>query len=110
MQDGTRAQMTIAKPIPANPAAVDAHYKAVDEALDFLNELSDKQAELVAQVLVDVPREWLIAGSPELIDWSDFRSLDFVQEPRYADILEFIRSGEARRMNERAEAQKAAKN
>ena len=96
MQDGTRAQMTIAKPMPTDPVAIDAHYKAVDEALDFLNELSDMQAKLVAQVLVDVPREWLIAGCPDDIDWSDFNSLDYVQEPRYADLLDLIRTGEAR--------------
>ncbi len=67
-----------------------------DEAVQIIEELGDEQAELVAQVLRFVPGEWLIEGAPAVLDWGEIESFDWIQEDRYAEILEMIQSGEAR--------------
>jgi len=53
------------------------------------------QADLMAQVLVSVPREWLLPDAPEVIDWCNPDNLDLIQVSYYADMLEQVRSGEA---------------
>lgn len=53
------------------------------------------QANLMAQVLVSVPREWLLPDAPEVIDWCNPDNLDLIQVSHYADLLELVRSGEA---------------
>ena len=50
----------------------------------------------MAQVLVDVPREWLIKDAPEELDWCKVESYDYIQEPRYGEILGLLQTGEAR--------------
>jgi hypothetical protein len=98
IQKATRAQITLSRPVPTgvDSATVQAHFDAQEAALDVYEQLADEQAALIAQVLVDVPREWLLANSPEIIDWSDPASFDFIQEEKYGEILALIQSGEAR--------------
>ncbi len=60
-----------------------------------IREQGSVQASLMAQVLKDVPREWLLAGAPETIDWSNPDNFDYIQVAYYADMLEQVRSGEA---------------
>ena len=55
--------------------------KARHEARIALNSLVDERHELMAQVLVDVPREYVVADAPAEIDWSDVESIwDYVRE------------------------------
>lgn len=108
IQKATRAQLTLMRPAPTgNSDAIQAHYNAQSEALDIVENISDEQAALVAQVLTNVPREWLIEGAPEALDWSNIDSFDWIQEPCYGEILNMIQSGEARKS---IEARKQAKN
>ena len=85
---------------PANPteeelAAWSKHAKQRDRLMDEEIKLeAENQAleaerdSLIAQVLVSVPREWLIEGAPEDIDWKNPDNLyDFVLESRYNDLF-----------------------
>lgn len=53
------------------------------------------QAKLIVDVLIDVPREWLLPDAPEKIDWSNVDSLDYIQASYYGEIIEQVRSGSA---------------
>ncbi len=51
------------------------------DARQQLSEMMDEQNRLMAEVLRDVPREFLVASTPEDVDWSDTESiLDWVRE------------------------------
>lgn len=95
----TRAQTAMLRPLPgdADEDATQRHYDRVEQAINDLEALMEEQAALIAQVLVDVPREWLIEGAPDGLDWGQTASLDWIQSGRYSEILEMVQSGEARR-------------
>jgi hypothetical protein len=42
----------------------------------------------LARVVVDVPRDWLIEGAPEQIDWSDPDSFNWLRSNRMTTLLE----------------------
>lgn len=108
IQKATRAQLTLQRPAPTgDAAAIQAHVDNQLAAIDVIENISDEQAELVAQVLKDVPREWLIEGAPDALDFSRIASFDWIQEARYGEILELLTTGEARKLQE---AKIAAKN
>jgi hypothetical protein len=51
------------------------------DARQQLREMMDEQNRLMAQVLRDVPRAFLVADAPDVIDWSDGENiLDWVRE------------------------------
>lgn len=68
----------------------DALLDRQEKALDEFEALGDHQAELLVQVLIDVPREWLLANAPDEVDWSKAESLDYIQGNRYTEILELM--------------------
>jgi len=105
----TRATMAIQRPMKPNatPDEIQAHYDRVEQALVDLQQLSDEQAALVAQVLASVPVEWLIEGAPQSLDWHNPDSLDWVQADRYEAILMQLQT---RQSSEREEARRNAKN
>jgi len=74
---------------------VQSVYDAKEHMGAAIREQGKIQACLMAQVLKAVPREWLLADAPEIIDWSNPENLDYIQVAYYADILEQVRSGEA---------------
>lgn len=76
---------------------VQAFYDTRRDSAKVIREQGVIQANLVADVLVDVPREWLLPDAPEVIDWSKSDSLDYIQVNHYLDILEQVRNGEARK-------------
>lgn len=92
---GTKAQLILQRPVPDSDSPEDRkrQYDEKIEASDLLSKLGDEQALLVAEVLVSVPRSWLIPGAPDEIDWSDPANLDYIQMQHYADILERLRNG-----------------
>lgn len=92
---GTRAQLILQRPIPDSGSAEERKQQFDEkiDANDLLSKLGDEQAVLVAEVLVSVPRSWLIPGAPDEIDWSDPANLDYIQMQHYADILERLRNG-----------------
>lgn len=63
-----------------------------EQAIDELETLADTQAALLVQVLVDVPRDWLLPDAPDELDWSQVESLDYIQSRRYGEILEMVRT------------------
>lgn len=93
-----RAQNTLERPLRPNATddQIQAFYDAREQALDAIGTLMDQQLDLVRQVLKDVPREWLISGAPDELDWSVAKSYDWIQDGRYTEILQMIQSGEAR--------------
>lgn len=95
----TKAQIAMTRPLPAgaDDAAIQAHYDRMEAAVDTIETVADEQARLVCEVLVDVPREWLIEGAPKALDWSEPESLDWVRSDKYQEILFMIQTGEAAR-------------
>jgi len=98
-QIATRAQITLQRPLrpDATPEQIEAFYDKQDKALDIIGELSDQQLALIAQVLKEVPEDWLISGAPGGLDWSDKASYQWIQDDHYAEILQMVQSGEARK-------------
>ncbi len=98
VQKATKVQIALERPKPQTTdyTTLQIYYDTLDKAADESTLAADEQAKLIAQVLIDVPREWLLATAPDVIDWSDEKNLDFIQEPRYVEILQMIQSGEAR--------------
>ena len=76
---------------------VQSFYDKKERVGEQIREQGRIQADLICDVLVSVPREWLLPDAPESIDWSKPASLDLVQVDHYLQILEMVRSGEARR-------------
>ena len=52
------------------------------EAVGEMPDLNDARDALICQVLVSVPREWLIGGAPADLDWSDPASLEWLRDIR----------------------------
>jgi hypothetical protein len=79
-------------------AKVQAFYDRRDAAFATIKAAPTVQKELMAQVLVDVPRSWLLDSAPEEIDWSDPDSLKYVSYDGYNKLLTiWIQGGGARR-------------
>lgn len=74
---------------------VQEFYDRKEQFLGKIKEQSQFQASLICHVLSDVPREWLLPDAPEVIDWSDEASLEYIQAKYYAQILSDVQSGEA---------------
>lgn len=93
----TKATIAMQRPLlaDATPAQQQAHYDAQIAAVEMLDTLGDEQAALVAQVLVSVPEEWLIATAPPEIDWSDPENLDWIRADKYQALLQMLQTGEA---------------
>jgi len=93
-----KAEITLKRPQPRTDDydVLTEFYDKQEEALTVIERLAAEQAGMVAQVLVDVPRGWLLANAPDEIDWSAADSLNYVQADRYGELLEMIRNGEAR--------------
>jgi hypothetical protein len=70
-------------PAPDDVSDEDLHQIKVGqrEARQQLHAIMDEQNALIAQVLRDVPAEFLVRGAPEEIDWGDPDNiLDWVRE------------------------------
>ena len=50
----------------------------------------EERDKLIAQVLVDVPRSWLVSDAPGNLDWSDPESLDWLVLDRYNEVVQAI--------------------
>ncbi len=94
-----KAQIALTRPLhpDASPDAVQAYYDAQEQAIETIGNVSEEQLQLIKQVLKDVPKEWLIVGAPENIDWCQNESYDWIQDDHYTEILLMIQSGEARK-------------
>jgi hypothetical protein len=89
-----RAQLALQRQLKpdADAAEIDAFLDRQDAALVEMERIGDEQAVLLAQVLVDVPEDWLIEGAPDDLDWNAVESLDFIQSDKYGEILEMLRT------------------
>lgn len=56
------------------------------QAMENVDALIDERDDLIAQVLVDVPRAWLISTAPAKIDWKDRASLEWIRADRFNDL------------------------
>ena len=94
LSEAARAGIVLQRQINADmdDEAVDALLDRQEKALSELETLADKQAQLVTQVLADVPTDWLIADAPDGLDWGDVASLDYIQANKYEAILEQLRT------------------
>lgn len=84
-----RNQMLLSSSISdeATPAQRATLQSAQLEAFDRMPELIAQQERLLADVLVSVPREWLVPDAPQNLDWSNPESLNWLQEIYYSDLL-----------------------
>lgn len=98
-QTAAKAQLTLQRPIPkgATDEQIQAYYDRQDAALDSIGGIAEEQLRLVSKVLKSVPREWLIEGAPDELDWNNSDSYNWIQDQYYTEILQMIQSGEARK-------------
>jgi hypothetical protein len=105
-ETATRASFTIQRPLRKQRRDeeddeysdyVQKFYDDKEAAVDQVKAMGDVQTKLMVQVLADVPREWLLGNAPDVIDWSDVASLDYIQSDYYEELLDVIRSGGARK-------------
>ncbi len=103
----TRAGFTIQRPLRKQRPDegddeygdyIQSFYDAKDAAVDKVSAMQHTQTKLMAQVLVSVPHEWLLADAPEALDWSDEKSLDYIQSDHYEELLNLVQTGEARKI------------
>lgn len=97
IQDATGITIDLQRPPPekATPAEMNAHLDRVNAAMNRLEDIANQQSELIAQVLVGVPRGWLLKDAPEEIDWSEADNLDWLRADCYQKLVAMVQSGEA---------------
>lgn len=67
------------------------------EAVTEINRLIERKNELVAMVVVHIPREWLVKDAPEKIDWSNPSNLlDFVKDKHTQDLMDGVTAARTR--------------
>lgn len=71
----------------ATPAEVQQVNVARMEAFDAMDGLIARQEQMLADVLLDVPREWLVPDAPAKLDWSNRESLNWLVDDHYNDVL-----------------------
>lgn len=63
---------------------------ALERAMERVDQaMSDIQA-MIASLVIDIPRSWLVEGAPEAMDWSDAASLDWLEAARFNDLLALV--------------------
>lgn len=67
--------------------------KFIEDTYATLDRIMEERDKLIAQVLVDVPRGWLVDDAPDDLDWSDPENLDWLRQDRYADVLKAVNEG-----------------
>lgn len=66
---------------------LDATDEAVDEAWDAFEAQYGHVTDMMMQLVVDVPRDWLVADAPSDIDWQAGGSFGYVRADREAEFL-----------------------
>lgn len=74
----------------AQQRAMSVFMRAGEKRVGRMREIAAEQEQMLAQVLTDVPREWLTSDAPKSIDWSDSESLDWLQESRYPLLIQAL--------------------
>lgn len=97
MTRATRAQILLTQPPPTETEDLRQFMEEQMSALADIQQIADEQASLIAEVLVEVPRGWLLPDAPETLDWSVADNLNYLQMERYNEIMEMIRNGEAQK-------------
>lgn len=69
------------------------------EAVGEIPDLVDDRDRLVAQVLVDVPRAWLMPNAPDVLDWSALESLEYLRDIN--DLMDALREAQQERQKKR---------
>lgn len=64
--------------------------QAQDEALGEYETVLAERDRLVSEVLVEVPRDWLVSRAPETLDWSDPASLRWVKVSRFEQLVQGV--------------------
>lgn len=82
------ALATLEQPDGEDAQAAQAWALKQVQAMREIQALAETQGELLAQVLVSIPREWLSADAPEELDWHDPESLGYVLEARYVELVQ----------------------
>lgn len=97
IQRATELSIDLQRPAPEKASAdeLNAHLDRMKAAMGQLESVATEQSELIAQVLVDVPRGWLLKDAPEEIDWSLADNLDWLRADCYQKLVAMVQSGEA---------------
>jgi hypothetical protein len=89
-----RIGMLLSETRPSDNASIEtrmSHNQALVEYLESVEDLDNRTNCLMAQVLVSVPRSWLIQGAPETIDWNDPKNiLAWVRNDKYMPLVQMM--------------------
>lgn len=61
-----------------------------EASMDKLTALITETEQFIANALVDVPRDWLVTGAPDNLNWNDAESLNWVQSHRMDQLREAL--------------------
>lgn len=64
--------------------------EALDRAMTRVGEAMDAIQAVVASVVIELPREWLVEDAPEDLAWSDPKSLDWLEASRFNDLMALV--------------------
>ena len=80
--------------LSATAQMLESENVANDDKLIAARSIDDIDAvreKLLAQVVVSIPREWLVKSAPKDIDWSDVTAFDdWLQVGRFKDLVEAV--------------------
>lgn len=72
-----------------------AFFDMQDSAIDELDDLGEQQVAMVAEVVLDMPSDWLEDDAPSDLDWSEAESYDYVLQSKYNELLLMLVDGSA---------------
>jgi hypothetical protein len=80
--------------LTATAQMIESENVAYDDKLMAIRSLTDfdeVREKLLSQIVVSIPREWLVKSAPKDIDWSDVTAFDdWLQVGRFKDLVEAV--------------------
>jgi hypothetical protein len=85
----TQARVALAQKL-MTIAQDEADMDALDDAISLFERHMAEMGRLIAQHIIELPREWLVDGAPEAMDYSDPDALDWVKSDHMQDIIAYM--------------------
>jgi hypothetical protein len=76
--------------LTATAQLIEADSTGADDKIMAVRSIDDIDAireKLLSQIVVSIPREWLVKDAPKDIDWSDVASFDWLKMGKFNDLV-----------------------
>lgn len=85
----TQARVALAQKL-MTIAQDDADMEALDDAIALFERHMSEMGQLIAQHIIELPREWLVDGAPDNLNFSEPGDLDWVKSDHMQDIISYM--------------------